>query len=460
MERDFIKNINKIHFIGIGGSGMCPMAEILLNKGYEISGSDSYKSDTIERILNSGMKISLEHKPENITNAQLVVHSAAIKQNNPEIIAAKEKNIPVVERSVMLGLLINEYKDSIAVAGTHGKTTTSSMITQILLDSGKDPSAIIGGKLNKINSNSCTGKSNLIVCEACEYVDSFLKLFPAIGVILNVDSDHLDYFKTFDNIKKSFSKFASQAKNIVFYNGDDPNAALCVKDAKAQKISFGLNDDNIYRAQRIKNNSPCESFEIFYNGEKISKVDLNVPGKHNLMNALAAFCVAHSLGVKPNDISNSLNQFSGVHRRFEVLGNINNITVADDFAHHPTELTEVLRCAMNMNFNKVWAIFQPHTFSRTYMFLDDFAKALSIPDKVIISDILPVREANIYGVTTKDLTDKIPGSIYLKTFEEITDYIISQAKPGDLILTLGGGNVYKCANMITKKLKEAKVLFT
>lgn len=458
MEKNFIKNINKIHFIGIGGSGMCPMAEILQNKGYEISGSDTYRSDTIDRIWNSGMKIYLDHKPENIKNAQLVVHSAAIKQTNPEIIAAKENNIPVIERSVMLGLLIDEYKDSIAVAGTHGKTTTTSMITQILLDSGKDPSAIIGGKLNKINSNSCSGKSNLIVCEACEYVDSFLKLFPAISVILNVDSDHLDYFKTFDNIKKSFSKFASQTKNAVFYNGDDSDAVACVKDVKIKKISFGLNKNNIYRAEEIKTNGPCESFYVFYNDKKISQVELNVPGKHNLMNALAAFAVAHSLGIDANEISKSLGAFTGVHRRFEILDKINGITVADDFAHHPTELTEVLNCAMNMGYRKVWAVFQPHTFSRTYMFLDEFAKALSIPDYVIMSEILPVRETNIYNIHTKDLAEKIPGSTWFETFEEITNYIVQKAKPNDLILTLGGGNVYKCANMITKKLKELNTI--
>lgn len=458
MEKNFIKNINKIHFIGIGGSGMCPMAEILQNKGYEISGSDTYRSDTIDRIWNSGMKIYLDHKPENIKNAQLVVHSAAIKQTNPEIIAAKENNIPVIERSVMLGLLIDEYKDSIAVAGTHGKTTTTSMITQILLDSGKDPSAIIGGKLNKINSNSCSGKSNLIVCEACEYVDSFLKLFPAISVILNVDSDHLDYFKTFDNIKKSFSKFASQTKNAVFYNGDDSDAVACVRDVKTKKISFGLNKNNIYRAEEIKTNSPCESFYVYYNNTKLTTVDLNVPGKHNLMNALAAFAVAHSLGIDAVEISKSLGEFAGVHRRFEILDKINGITVADDFAHHPTELTEVLNCAMNMGYRKVWAVFQPHTFSRTYMFLDEFAKALSIPDYVIMSEILPVRETNIYNIYTKDLAEKIPGSTWFETFEEITNYIVQKAKPNDLILTLGGGNVYKCANMITKKLKELNTI--
>ncbi len=456
MYDDLLSKVEKIHFVGIGGSGMCPMAEVLANRGYQISGSDTYKSDTLERILATDIKIFFEHTSENINGVDLVVYSAAIKNNNPEIIAANNKGIPVIERSVMLGLLVEEYKKSIAVSGTHGKTTTTAMITQIFLDSGKEPSAIIGGKLNKLGSNSCVGKSEIMVCEACEYVDSFLRLYPFISVILNVDSDHLDYFKTFDNVKRSFSKFAKQTKDTIVYNGDDIDCEECVSFLSQKKISFGLKVGNTYRATDIhtKDNSVCKTFSVEYRQKKIADITLAVPGEYNLMNALAAFAVAHYMGVSSEDIVQSLNNFTGVHRRFEILDNINNIMLADDFAHHPTELRAVLNCAMNMGFKRVWAVFQPHTFSRTAAFLDEFADALSIPDKVILSEILPVREINTQGIHSRDLASKIPGSIYLKTFEEITDYIVRNTNSGDLVLTLGGGNVYKCAHMILNALKK------
>ncbi len=454
MYDNILGKVKNIHFVGIGGSGMCPMAEILHAKGYNISGSDSYKSDTLERILDSGMKIYIQHDEKNIENAQLLVYSAAIKQDNPEIVAAKEKGIPVIERCVMLGLLAKEYARSVAVAGTHGKTTTTAMLTQILLDSNNDPTAVIGGKLNKINGNSCIGKSDIMVCEACEYVDSFLQIHPAIAVILNVDPDHMDYFKTFENMKSSFKKFANQATSLLVCNGDDEDCLECVKDCKAKTISFGLNKGNDYQAIDIsKNSSSCEKFTVVYRGKKLSTISLSVPGKHNMMNALAAFAVAHSLDINPDDIRRSLGDFKGVHRRFEVLYKTNDIMVADDFAHHPTELEATLACAKEMGFKNVWAVFQPHTFSRTAVFLDEFAKALSVADHVVMSEILPVRETNTYNIYTKDLAEKIPGSIWFETFEEIAQYVVSNVKPGDLILTLGGGNVYRCANMIVKELK-------
>ena len=326
--------------------------------------------------------------------------------------------------------------------------------SKVLIGSGFDPSAIIGGKLPFIGGNSYVGHSDVIVCEACEYVDTFLQLNPFISIILNIDADHLDYFKNLDNIKKSFNKFAHQTTGLLVINGDDENTLDAVKDVEIEKITYGFGENCDYRAENISADKGVhEQFDLYFKGEKLTQIKLIVPGKHNIYNALAAAATAHYLGATPKEISENLHKFGGVHRRFEILGTPDGITVADDFAHHPTELTATLNAAMKMGFNKVWAIFQPHTFSRTAMLLDDFAEALKIPDKAIISAILPVRETNTYNIYSTDLGAKVPNSVCLDTFEEITDYVCKNAKEGDLILTMGGGNVYMCANMIYKQLK-------
>lgn len=450
---NILDKIKKIHFIGIGGSGMCPLAEILFSEGFELTGSDSADSDTLERIKAMGIKVYGGHFAENVIGTELVVYTAAVKSDNPEIVKAKELGIPCLERSVMLGIVTRRYNRSVAVAGTHGKTSTTAMISQILIGSGFDPSAIIGGKLNAIGGNSYVGQSDIIVCEACEYVDTFLELNPYLSVVLNIDADHLDYFKNLDNIKASFLKFANQTSHAVIYCGDDENSIDTFKDLDLLKITFGIGENCDYRAQNIVSNGMNQSFDLYYKNEFVVNVKLIVPGKHNIMNALAASAAAHHLGATGKEIAENLEKFAGVHRRFEVLGVSRGITVADDFAHHPTELTAVLTSAMNMGFNKVWAIFQPHTYSRTAILLDDFAKALSIPDEVIISEILAVRETNTYNIYSTDLGAKIEGSHCIDTFEEITDFILDNAKEGDLVLTMGGGNVYRCANMIYSALE-------
>jgi UDP-N-acetylmuramate--alanine ligase len=453
-NENLLNGIKRIHFIGIGGSGMCPIAEILISEGFEVSGSDMNEGETLDKMKSYGIPIYMGHSEENIKGAELVVYSAAIKPDNPERIAATKQGIPCIERSVMLGIVCRRYKRSIAVSGTHGKTTTTAMLSQILIGSGFDPSAIIGGKLPFINGNSYIGQSDIIVCEACEYVDTFLELNPFISIILNIDADHLDYFKTLNNIKKSFNKFANQTTGLLVINGDDENTLEATKNVIIPKLTFGFNEGNDYRAVNVSNDkSVHEKYDLLYKNEKLTTIELIVPGRHNIYNSLAAAATAHYLGATPNEISENLHKFGGVHRRFEILGTPCGITVADDFAHHPTELTATLNTAMQMGFNKVWAIFQPHTFSRTALLLDDFAKALQIPDVAIISEILPVREANTYNIHSTDLTAKIPNSIYLKTFEEITDYVCKNAKSGDLILTIGGGNIYMCANMINKNLE-------
>ena len=449
-----LENIKRIHFIGIGGSGMCPLAEILHTEGFELSGSDANESDTLQRIRSYNIPVYMGHRAENIEGAELVVYTAAVKADNPELVAANEKGIPCLERSVMLGIVTRRYNRSIAVAGTHGKTTTTAMISQVLIGSGFDPSAIIGGKLNFIGGNSYVGQSDIIVCEACEYVDTFLQLTPYVSVILNIDADHLDYFKTFENIKTSFNKFANQTTKALVFNGDDEDCHEALKDVPLEKITFGFNEGNDYQGVNIVSEGMNQSFDLLYKGELLTKVELIVPGRHNIANALAAAATAHYMGATGAEIAENLKKFAGVHRRFEVLGTPCGITVADDFAHHPTELTAVLSSAMNMGFRKVYAVFQPHTYSRTSLLLDDFATALSIPDEVIISEILAVREVNTYGIESRDLGVKIESAKCIDTFEDITQYIKETAQEGDLVLTMGGGNVYMCANMILKALNE------
>ena len=452
---NILDRIKNIHFIGIGGSGMCPIAEILHQKGYKITGSDNYVSDTLQRLIAQGLKVYTEHNAKNIKNAELVVYSAAIKEDNEERLAALKKGIPCIERSVMLGLLCDKYKNAIAIAGTHGKTTTTAMITQILTMSKKDPSAIIGGKLPFINGNSRVGKSATIICEACEYVDSFLQITPSIAVVTNIEEDHLDYFKNLENIIKSFNKFVLKTTNTIFVNGDDKNSILALKDVQVPIVTFGLSPNNNYYAENISERDMAfPSFSLMKDGQKLIDINLSIPGIYNVYNALAASAVAHYLGVSIDEIKNALHDFTGVHRRFEILGRQNGITVADDFAHHPTEIKSVLTAATKMGFKRVIAVFQPHTYSRTADFFDDFAKVLSIADITVLSEILAVREVNKYNIKSEDLAAKISSCICLRTFEEIADCIKKIAKPGDLVLTMGGGNVYVCANLILDKLKK------
>lgn len=451
-----LDNIKRIHFVGIGGSGMCPLAEILHNEGYEITGSDVAESDTLARIRSYGIPVTMGHLPENVNGADMVVYTAAVKLDNPELVSARAQQIPTIERSIMLGAVVDKYQKSIAVSGTHGKTTTTSMLTQILTMSSFDPTAIIGAKLPFIGGNSRIGQSDYIVCEACEYVDTFLHIYPAMCLILNVDEDHLDYFGTLARIKESFRKFMEQTSSTIVINGDDHNAMECVEEIRQQNqkevVTFGFGKKNDFRAEITGESSVCDSFDLYHHGEKLCSVTLKVPGKFNVMNALAASAAAVTLGVKPEDVAKALAAFGGAHRRFEILGKPCGITVADDFAHHPTELRATLTTAMSMGFRRVWAVFQPHTYSRTYTFLNEFAEVLSIPDHTILSEILPVRETNTYNIYAKDLADKIDGCVWFKTFEEIADYVTKKAKPDDLIITIGGGNIYMCANMILQKL--------
>ncbi len=454
---NILDSVKRLHFVGIGGSGMCPMAELLMNKGYEISGSDMSESDTLDRVKGWGIPVFMGHRGENIGDAQAVVYTAACKADNPELAAAREKGVPTLERSVMLGMLTAKYPRLVAVSGTHGKTTTTSMLTQIFIEAGADPSAIIGGKLPLINSNCRVGGSDTIICEACEYVDTFLQLHPAVSLLLNIEPDHLDYFKTLENIVKSFRQFAVQTDRLLVVNASNPGVMEAVAGLHKEIVTFGLDDScDYYPAELNEEPTACEDFTLMHRGKALGRVDLAVPGKHNMLNALAAAAAAHSLGIEAGKICSALEHFGGVHRRFEILGQFNGVTVADDFAHHPTELTAVLSSAMRMGYKQVWAVFQPHTYSRTYTFLDDFAKALSIPDHLVMTEILAVREENVYGIHTSDLAAKVPGSVWFDSFDEIAGYVMEKAQAGDLILTLGGGDIYKCANLIVKRYQAEK----
>lgn len=450
-----LSKVKKIHMVGIGGSGMCPLAEILLKKGYLLTGSDNNESDTLARIRSMGISVTMGHFPGNVDGSELVVYSAAIMKDNPELVSAREKNIPCMERSVLLGAITRKYDNVIGVCGTHGKTTTSSMLTQILLMAGKDPSAVIGGKLPLINANGRAGESNTIVCESCEFVDTFLQMSPDVAVILNIDADHLDYFKTIENLIASFRKFAGMASRVI-YNGDDART-LCAVDGLSQPmITFGFEEQNDYTAANIrKNDRGCYTFDLIYQGERLTEITLGVPGRHNILNALAASAAAIGCGVTPEEITQGLRAFGGAGRRFEILAELGGVTVADDYAHHPAELRVTLQTAKEMHFKRVWAVFQPFTFSRTSMLLHEFADVLGIADRVVLTEIMGSREINTYGIQTSDLAALIPGSVWFPEFHQVAHYVCENAKPGDLVITLGCGDVYKVAKLIIKEW-EAK----
>jgi len=450
---ELLKSVKKIHFIGIGGSGMCPIAEILYNEGYELTGSDNNETDTFHRMEDMGVKCVLGQKAENIIGAEMIVYTAAILPDNPELVAALNSGIPTFERADVLGAITRMYKDCYCVCGTHGKTTVSSMITQIMIQCGKDPSAVIGGKLPLIQSNGRVGETENMVCEACEFKDHFLKLDPDVAVILNVDADHLEYFKNIDNIIKSFHKFSQMAKKAVIYNGDDVNTLKSIEGITGKDlISYGIEKSNDFYADNIEMINAFAHFDAYKNGIKIGRVNLRVPGEHNVSNAMAALAAADYNGIDLAKAIESLEQFGGACRRFEVLSKINGITIADDYAHHPAELKVTLEAAMQMRYNNVWAVFQPFTYSRTKELMDDFADVLKIPDKCVMTEIMGSREVNTDGVYTSQLAEKIPGSVWFDTFGEVKDYVIKNARSGDLIITLGCGDVYKIAKMIINEL--------
>ncbi|MBQ7861466.1 MAG: UDP-N-acetylmuramate--L-alanine ligase [Clostridia bacterium] len=449
-----LKEKKRIHFIGIGGSGMCPLAEILHTWGYEISGSDNNPGDNIDKLRGLGMKVILGQKAENIEGAEIIVYTAAILKDNPELVAALASGIPCFERAALFGAISRMYSDCIAVCGTHGKTTVTAMLTQVLVMAEKDPSAVIGGRLPLIDSHGIAGKSDTLVCEACEFNNHYHELDPNVAIILNVDEDHLEFFKNLDNIIASFNKFANMTTDTVIYNGDDANTVKALEGVDKKLISFGRYNECDYSPANITHNRGAfAEFDVIHKGEKIAHLKLNIPGEHNILNSLAAFAAAKNAGCSDEECEKGISSFGGAGRRFEVLGEFDGITIADDYAHHPGELEVTLNAVMKMGYNTVWAVFQPFTFSRTKLLFDDFVRVLQIPDKCVMTEIMGSREVNTYGIYTKDLAEKIPGSVWFNTFEEIADYVLANAKKGDIIITLGCGDIYKCAKIMVQKLK-------
>lgn len=449
-----LKEVKRIHFIGIGGSGMCPLAEILHSWGYELSGSDNNESDILKRIRKMGIPVTLGQKAENIEGAEMVVYTAALLPDNPELVAAKESGIPTFERAKLFGAISRMYKNCFGICGTHGKTTVTSMTTQMMLETGLDPSAVIGGKLPVIDAYGRVGKSDNFVCEACEFVDTFLHLSPSVAVILNIDEDHLDYFKTMDNLILSFHKFADMARDAVIYNGDDANTLTALKGITGKDlITFGYAKTNDYYPENIETvRGAFYAFDVMHKGEKLCRVTLGVPGKHNILNALAAFACVLYAGGDAENAKKGLEAFGGAGRRFEFLGTHKGITFADDYAHHPAELRVTLEAASKMGFHAVWAVFQPFTYSRTYLLMDDFAEVLRIPEHCVMTEIMGSRERNTYNVYTKQLADKIPGSVWFEGFDGVSQYVLDHAEEGDLVITLGCGDIYKAARMMIEAL--------
>lgn len=452
---EILKNAKRIHFIGIGGSGMCPLAEILHAKGYSLQGSDNNESSIVDRIRAMGIPVMMGQKAENINGADMIVYSAAIQQGNPELEAALSSGIPTFQRAELLGEVSRHFSNCIGICGTHGKTTTTSMTVQTMLSAGLDPSAVIGGKLPLTNSYGRVGNTETIVMESCEYQDTFLHMSPDVAVILNIDEDHMEYFKTLDNLILSFTKFANSAAKAVIYNGDDANTLKAVEGITGKEmISFGFRDTNDYYAENIEEiNGAYTRFDAVHKGEKLGTVSLSVPGNHNILNALAAIACALYSGADFKNCIKGLEEFKGAGRRFEHLGTYKGIDFIDDYAHHPAELRVTIEAAMKLGYKTVWAVFQPFTYSRTVMHFDEFVDVLSIPDRCVMTEIMGSRETNTYGIYTSQLAEKIPNSVWFNTQEEVADYVIKNASAGDLVLTMGCGDIYKSAYMMIDKLK-------
>lgn len=455
-----LPDYKKIHCIGIGGIGLSAIAEILLSRGYEVSGSDMRESEITERLMENGAKIYLGHRAKNVEDAELVVYSAAVGNDNPELARAVELGIPTITRAQALGALMEEYENSIAISGTHGKTTTTSMVSLILKDAQKEPTILVGGNLSEINGNVYVGDNKYFVTEACEYMDSFLSLKPKIEIILNIDSDHLDYFKDVEHIASSFDKFARLVPEqgaVIAYDAN-PFVKSVIENIP-NAITFGLSESCDYYASDIDfDNEGMPRFHVNHGGKALCEVRLSVPGEHNILNALSAFACCHILGVETADIVKTLEQYRGTQRRFDVLGKtMDGIKIVDDYAHHPTEIKATLSAVRNMKHNQLWCLFQPHTYTRTMALLEDFATSFTEADKIVLAEIYAAREKNIYKISSKSLMNKIkeydPSKdvYFFKDFEEIASFVYNNAEEGDLVITMGAGDIYKVGEMILEK---------
>ncbi|MFA9377548.1 MAG: UDP-N-acetylmuramate--L-alanine ligase [Lachnotalea sp.] len=447
---DFEKPI-KIHFIGIGGISMSGLAEILLKENFKISGSDAKASDLTKHLENLGATIFIGQRASNITDdIDLVVYTAAIREDNLEYKSVFDKNIPALSRAQLLGQIMTNYENPIAISGTHGKTTTTSMISQILLQANADPTISVGGILKAIGGNIRVGNSEIFLTEACEYTNSFLNFYPKISVILNIEEDHLDFFKDISEIRTSFKKFTSNLPDTgtLVINGDIDNYNEITSDLNCKIITYGISDNNTYSATNIEFNEFAQaSFDLIKDKIMVGHIILHVPGIHNVYNSLAAIAVDSILAIPLETIQKGLMAYSGTDRRFEYKGEVGGVTIIDDYAHHPTEIAATLNAAKNYPHKTTWCVFQPHTYTRTNAFMEDFAKSLSIADKVVLADIYAARETDNLGISSKTLLVELKNlgcdAYYFPSFDEIENFLLENCMHGDLLITMGAGDILK-----------------
>ena len=441
----------RAHLVGIGGVSMSPLAEVLHKADMVITGSDMHESATVEHLRSLGIPVAIGHRAENIQGAELIIRTAAVHDNNPEIAAARAQGIPVFERAQAWGSIMRGYKNALCIAGTHGKTTTTSMCTHIAMAAGADPTVMIGGTLPLLGSGYRVGHGDTIILESCEYCNSFLSFYPTVAVILNIEADHLDFFKDLEDVEHSFRAFADRVpeNGLVVANADDANTMRTLAGERRPMLTFGLEQGDVHAAN-LTWHSGLASFDILFRGETFTHVELNVPGVHNVKNALAAAAASIALAIPPEAVRTGLASFRGAGRRFEHKGSYHGAQVYDDYAHHPGELQALLDAVKKLGYARVICAFQPHTYSRTKALFDDFVRVLKEPDITLLAEIFAARETNDIGISSKDLADQIPGSEYYATLPEVTARLRELARPGDLILTVGAGDIYTAGEALVK----------
>lgn len=442
-----------VHLVGIGGVSMCALGEVLLGRGAVVSGSDIKESSATQRLRTLGIEINIGHAAGHIAGADCVIRTAAAHEDNPEVAAAREQGVALFERAEVWGALMKKYECALCVSGTHGKSTTTSMVTHIAMQAQLDPTVMIGGSLPLIGGGHRVGSGGLIVAESCEYCNSFLYFFPTIAVILNIEADHLDFFGSLEDIMQSFARFARLVpqNGAVIANADDANTMRAVAGLDRRIVTFGLSARAQVRAENIETKRGLSSFDLFVNGVSKTRISLKVPGRHNITNALAAAAASLEAGAGIEDIKRGLEAYAGLNRRFEYKGSFGGARIYDDYAHHPSEIAATLAAARAMEYERVILVFQPHTYTRTKLLFDDFAEKLRGADVLILAEIYAARERNTLGISSKDLAEKIDGALFIPSFEEITDYLERIARPGDLILTVGAGDIYRVGEMLIAK---------
>ena len=451
---NFLSPGRKGHLIGIGGVSMSSLAEVLNGMGLSITGSDMNESSNVLNLRKKGIPVAIGHNAENITDdVEFVVRTAAVHDENPEIKAAHAKGIPVFERTQAWGAISKDYDNALCICGTHGKTTTTSMCTHIMMAADKDPTVMIGGTLPLLKAGHRVGHGNTIIMEACEYYNSFLSLHPTVAVMLNIEADHLDFFKDINDIIHSFHEFAelTPMNGLVVVNGDDPHAMRSVAGINRKVRTFGTSATSDVYPTDVRDENGYYRFNVMVEGKEYAKVALSVPGRHNMLNALACCAAAEFLGVPGDAAERGLNKFTGSSRRFQLVGKMpNGATVVDDYAHHPSEMKATLNTAKEMHFDRILCAFQPHTYTRTKALFPEFVDALRMCDQAVLAPIYAAREKNTIGIYSSDIAREVPGAVSFDSFDEIADYLRKEAGPNDLVLTMGAGNINEVGPMLIK----------